>query len=148
METKKIGSHGNIPDWSCKALYYPENWAKIGPVDFEITGLTETDKNKYETSLCSAIYKRWQCGTARIRPPHATAVAIDRYLLPTGPTAANLQQWVCCCGPVMGQSEWRTNGRIPYRFADPAPHTNFGLRLARSRSDLDPRPKSVCFLVR
>ena len=24
--------------------------------------------------------------------------AIDRYLLPTGLTAANLQQWVCCCG--------------------------------------------------
>jgi len=24
--------------------------------------------------------------------------AIDRYLLPTGLTAANLPQWVCCCG--------------------------------------------------
>jgi len=29
----------------------------------------------------------WQRGTARIRPPPAAAAAIDRYLLPAGPTA-------------------------------------------------------------
>jgi len=50
------------------------------------------------TSPCSATYVRWQRGTARVRPPHAAAVAIDRVLLPTGPTAANLQQCVCCQG--------------------------------------------------
>jgi len=33
--------------------------------------------------------------------------AIDRYLLPAELTAANLQQRVCCCGPMLGQ----TNGR-------------------------------------
>ena len=48
------------------------------------------------TSLCSATYVRWQRGTARIRPPHATAAAIDRYLLPPGPqqqTRRTLLQW-------------------------------------------------------
>jgi len=30
--------------------------------------------------------------------------AIDRILLPAGPTAANLLQWVCCCGPILGQT--------------------------------------------
>ena len=41
----------------------------------------------------------WHC-------PHlpTTAAAIDRFLLPTGPTAANLQQRVCCCGPMLGQT--------------------------------------------
>jgi len=33
--------------------------------------------------------------------------AIDQYLLPAELTAANLQQRVCCCGPMLGQ----TNGR-------------------------------------
>jgi len=36
--------------------------------------------------------------------------AIDRYLLPAGPTAANLQQKVCCCGPVLGQTDGQTGG--------------------------------------
>ena len=41
------------------------------------------------TSLCSATYVHWQCGTARIRPPHAATAAIDWYL-PAGP-----QQQTC-----------------------------------------------------
>jgi len=53
----------------------------------------------------------WYC-------PHlpATAVAIDQYLLPAGPTAANLQQWACCCERRLGQ----TDGQTSYRFTDPA----------------------------
>jgi len=51
----------------------------------------------------------WHC-------PHspAAAAASDRYLLPAEPTAANLQQRVCCCGPMLGQ----TDGRTPCRFID------------------------------
>jgi len=56
------------------------------------------------TSLCSATYVRWQRGTARIRPQHAAAAVCtavtDRYFLHAGPTAANLQQRVCRCGPI------------------------------------------------
>ena len=48
-------------------------------------------------------------------PLHAAAAArlapIDRYLLPAGPTAANLQlQRICFYGPMLGQ----TDGRTPY----------------------------------
>ena len=44
----------------------------------------------------------WHC-------PHspAAAAAIDRCLLPAGPTAANLQQRVCCCWPMLGQTDGR-----------------------------------------
>ena len=58
-------------------------------------------------SLCLASYVRWQRGTIRIRLPQAAHAAsraivrhaaIDRYLLLAGPTAANLQQRVWCCG--------------------------------------------------
>jgi len=68
------------------------------------TAACDTDIWKY-TSLRSAYCVRWQCGTARIHPLHD---AIARcwpcsnglmYLLPTGLTAANLQQRVCSCGP-------------------------------------------------
>ena len=38
------------------------------------------------------------------------------YLQPAGPTAANLQQRVC-------RAHAGTDGRTPYRFIDPAPHT-------------------------
>jgi len=58
---------------------------------------------------------RWQRSTARIRPTlllSAGRAAIDRYLLPAGPTAANLQRWVCCCGPMLGQTDGRT-GTVP-----------------------------------
>ena len=43
----------------------------------------------------TASYVRWQRGTAR-------RTATDRYLLLAGPTAANLQQRVCCCGLMLG----------------------------------------------
>jgi len=56
----------------------------------------------------------------------AASAAIDQYLLlvvPTAanptPTAANLQYWVCCCGPMLGQ----TDGWTQNHFIDPALHT-------------------------
>jgi len=60
---------------------------------------------KIYKSAISLLHIRWQCGTARIHPLHdAIARCWPRsngltYLLPTGLTAANLQQRVCCCGP-------------------------------------------------
>ena len=42
----------------------------------------------------------WHCPQS-----HAGHAAIDPYLLPAGLTAANLQQRVCCCEPVLGQTE-------------------------------------------
>ena len=58
-----------------------------------------------QTSLWSLLsYLRmlttWHC-------PHsaAAAAAIDRYLLPTGLMVANPQQWVCCRGSVLGQTD-------------------------------------------
>jgi len=87
-------------------------------------------------SLYSASYVRWQHGTVRIRPLlSAGRAAIDRYLLPAGPTAANLHQRVCCYGPMLGhrdgqtdrrtdrQTDRQTDGQISYRFIDPAPRT-------------------------
>jgi len=62
----------------------------------------------------------------------AGRAAIDRYLLPAEPTAANLQQWVCCCGPMMGQR----HGGIPCRYTD-APHTMPAL--PRIRAIVSPR---------
>ena len=35
----------------------------------------------------------------------AAAAAIDRYLVLTGPTAANLQQWVCCFWAMLKQTD-------------------------------------------
>ena len=46
--------------------------------------------------------------------------AIDRL---AGPTAANLQQLVCCCGPMLGHSDGRTDGRTLDRCIDPPPHS-------------------------
>ena len=34
-----------------------------------------------------------------------TAAAVNQYLLPAGPTAVSLQQWVCCCFPALGQTD-------------------------------------------
>ena len=36
--------------------------------------------------------------------------AIDRYLLPTGPTAANVQQRVSCCGAMVGHTDGQAPG--------------------------------------
>ena len=66
------------------------------------------------TRLCSATYMvtSWHC-----QHSPAAAVAVDRYLLPAGPTAANLQRRFCCCGkcgPILRQ----TYGRLPCRVID------------------------------
>ena len=50
------------------------------------------------------------CGAGR--------AAIDRYLLPAGPTAANLPH-----AAAAGEWDRQTDGRTPYRFIDPVPHT-------------------------
>ena len=69
------------------------------------------------TSTCTTrefTYLRTLTTWHRPRSP-AAAAAIDRYLLPAGPTAANLQQRGSA-------SKWdrQENGRTPYRFIDPA----------------------------
>ena len=91
-------------------LYFTSKWMPKSPND--------------KTSRCSASCVRWQRGTARIRPPlllSAGSVAIDRYLLPAGPTAANLQQRVCCCGPCWDiQTDGRTDGQT-YRRTNSVP---------------------------
>jgi len=67
-------------------------------------------------------------------PAFAAASAIDRYLLAAGLTAANMQQRVCCCGSMLGQTDrqrrtdgqtdkWTADGRTPCRFIDFASHT-------------------------
>ena len=63
--------------------------------------------NWLKTSLCSATYVRWYRGTARIRPSRL------RHLLPTGPTAANMQQRVCCRGPSPCRDR-QTDGTVPF----------------------------------
>ena len=47
--------------------------------------------------------------------PHLSAAAatIDRYRLSAGLTAANLQQRVCCCGPMLRQTDGRTD-TVPF----------------------------------
>ena len=61
----------------------------------------------------------WHC-------PHSSAARrcySNRLIsLPAGPTAANLQQQVCHCGPMLGQRDGRTDRLTPYRFIDPAPY--------------------------
>ena len=56
--------------------------------------------------------------------------AIDRYLLPAGPTAANpphiavAGEWNRQTdGQTSGRTDIRTDARTPYRFIDPAQHT-------------------------
>jgi len=46
-------------------------------------------------------------------PLHSAAVRIDLYFLPAGPTAANPQQRLCCCGPMQGQTDRRTD-TVPF----------------------------------
>jgi len=62
-----------------------------------------TSELQYQLQIQVCVYS-WQRGTARIRSPlllSAGRAAIDPYLLPAGPTAANLQQRVCCCRPML-----------------------------------------------
>jgi len=85
------------------------------------------------TSMCSATYIRWQRGTARVRPPHAAAAAIDRYLLPAGLTAANLlQRGLLLCAHA--GTDGRTDGWTPYGFIDPAPHIMRAVLIIGDRS--------------
>ena len=81
----------------------------------------ETSNSRYyikQVSVQLATYVRWQRGTAPIHSLRAAAAAVDRYLLPAGPTASKLQQQVCHAGTD------RRMGTVPYRFIDPAPpHT-------------------------
>ena len=56
-----------------------------------------------QASLCVSYLRTlttWHC-------PHspAAAAAIGPYLPLAGPTAANMQQRVCCCGPMLGQTD-------------------------------------------
>ena len=62
------------------------------------------------------VYVRWQRGTARITCPPQLPLsvgraAVDQYLLPTGLTAANMQQRVCTAvnWPMLGQTDRRTD---------------------------------------
>ena len=49
------------------------------------------------------------CPTNSIKALKAIdAAAINRYLWPAGPTAANQQQWVCSYGPMLGQTDGQT----------------------------------------
>ena len=61
----------------------------------------------------------WHCPHI---PQHAAAAAaIDRYLLPVGPTAANLQQ------QAHAGTDRRLCGQTPYRFIDAAHHHHSGI---------------------
>ena len=54
----------------------------------------------------------WHC------PPLLLSIgraSIDGYPRPIGLTVANLQLWVCCCRPMLGQ----TDGWTPYRYIKP-----------------------------
>ena len=62
--------------------------------------LTSTTTNTATTRTLTT----WHCPHS-----HAAAAPIDRYLLPAGPSAANLQQRVCCRGSVLGQTDRRTD---------------------------------------
>ena len=66
-------------------------------------------------------------GQRAIKRVCVCAAAINQYLLSTGRTAANLQQRVCCCAPMLGQTDnaprhvsayydGSANNRIQYRY--------------------------------
>jgi len=59
--------------------------------------------NNRDTSVFSFTLTTWH----RQLLLSAGRAAIDRYLLPAGPTATNLQlqQWDSCCGPMLGQRD-------------------------------------------
>ena len=83
------------------------------------------------TQVCWAFYVRWQRverGTTRIRAAVRRA-AVDRYILPTGPTATNLLQRVCCCGPIPVETDGR---RLPdICIDDPALHSMRAVTIIR-----------------
>jgi len=83
---------------------------------------------QYNKSVFSFLRRltTWHC-------PHLPAAAAERWpavqqsidiSCPLQPTAASLQQRVCCCGPMLGQTDRETNGhRTVTCTVDPAPHT-------------------------
>jgi len=80
--------------------------ATFKQVIFERSGLVGlldcTRQTQMTMSSCLRTLTTWHCPHS---PAHVTASAIDRYLLAAGPTAANLQQRVCCCEPMLGQKD-------------------------------------------
>jgi len=88
------------------------------------------------TSLCLASYISWQRGTsricccascvARLLLLSAAWAAIDRYLLFTGPTTATRSSGV---RQASGKTDGQTNGRTPYRYIYPVPHTMRAVRI-------------------
>jgi len=64
-------------------------------------GSANSDLLKFNKSVFSYLrmLTTWHC-------PHspAAAAAIDQYLLPAGPTAANLHQLVCYCCTMLGHA--------------------------------------------
>ena len=87
------------------------------------------------TSLCPATWtyaKTWQCPhlqlCAALLPRGA---AIERYLLPAGPTAANPPH-VAAAGAWDGWTDRETNGRTPYRYIYRASRTMRAVPIMRA----------------
>ena len=111
------------------------NLVKIGCVFPEICSRTDThtrtDRHGHHNAPlpCRRRSNKSVFSFLRIQPAFARhtplllsagCAAIGRYLLPAGHTATNLQQRVCCCGLMLGQ----TDGRTPYRYRDLATYSN------------------------
>ena len=79
----------------------------------DITLITQAFSSKLNFIINLALFYCIVIQETLLKSP-VDAAAIGRYLLPAGHTAANLQQRVCCCGPVLGQTDWRTG-----RWTDP-----------------------------
>jgi len=85
-----------------------------------------------ETSLCSALPTHAEnvalpaFAVSLSAAARCCCAAIDRYILPSGPTAANPQpadktgEWDRQTGK---RTDGHTEGQTPYRFIHPAPHT-------------------------
>ena len=100
------------------AVTTPSYWTNHESAPFNI--VTQTKKSVQLTALRirfkQAVFSSYVC------TPRAT---INRYLLPPGLTAANLQR-VSCCVPGLGETDGQTDERTPCRYIDPAPHTMRG----------------------
>jgi len=102
-------------------------------VEYGLT-LATIMKNTITISLSSASYVSWQRGAACVcccapfcgaAAAERRAAAIDRRLLPAGPTAANPRSNVRRPHDgTDGRTDRQTDGRMPSRYTDPpAPHT-------------------------
>jgi len=70
---------------------------------------TDAMKNKSVFSFLRTL-TMWHClHLPAARRAAVRRAAINRYLLSAGPAAANLQQRVCCCGPVLRQTDGRVD---------------------------------------